>query len=255
MSTRPELKTLDSWDDEVLLCSSTIKNLGGPLEILEAGCGRSWPLDLAGIDYRLTGIDIDADALQSRVDTVGDMHETIIGDLSARGTIAPGRYDVIYSSFVLEHICDAESALLFMLDGLKPGGLLVLRIPDGKSVYGWTAKHTPLAIHVAYYRYFLGYADAGRPGHAPYPTYYAPLISREGIRDFCARNGCSILEERGHTYYVRGSGLRARILRAYVKAVWALSFGALAWRHNNLTYVIRKEGESHGANDANDIAP
>lgn len=240
MSTRTELKTVESWDEDVLLCSSIIKSLGGPLEILEAGCGREWPLDLEGVDYRLTGIDLDADALQSRVYTVGDLDEAIIGDLTVKGTIPPGRYDVIYSSFVLEHIRDAEGALVLMLDGLKPGGLLLLRIPDRDSVYGWTARRTPFLAHVAYYRYFLGLTDAGKQGHSPYRTYHAPLISRDGIRDFCSRHGCSILEERGHTYYVRGTSPRVRIIRAYAKAVWALSFGTLAWRHNNLTYVIRK---------------
>lgn len=141
---------------------------------------------------------------------------------------------------MLEHIRDAESALVNMLDGLKPGGLLLLRLPDRNSVYGWTARCMPFRVHIAYYRYFVRYAGAGKPGHPPYPTYYAPLISRGGIRDFCNERGCSILDERGHTYYVRGTGSRVRITRAYAKALWALSFGALAWRHNNLTYVIRK---------------
>jgi SAM-dependent methyltransferase len=249
MSNGTELKTVDTWDEDVMLLSSTIKGLGGTLEILEAGCGRAWPFELEGVDYRLTGIDLDAAALQSRVDTIGDLNEAIIGDLSVKGTIPPRRYDVIYSSFVLEHVRDAEGALVLMLDGLKPGGLLLLRIPDRDSVYGWTARRTPFQAHVAYYRYVLGLTDAGKPGHAPYPTYHAPVVSRDGLRDFCKRHGCSILEERGHTYYVRGTGSRVRITRAYAKTLWALSFGALAWRHNNLTYVIRK-GESATASSS-----
>jgi SAM-dependent methyltransferase len=245
VSTRTDPKTVDSWNEEVMLVSSIIKGLGGPLEILEAGCGLDWPLDLEGVEYRLTGIDLDADALRSRIETMGDLDEAIIGDLAVPGTIQPGRYDVIYSSYVLEHIPDAEGALVNMLNGLKPGGLLVLRIPDRDSVYGWTARHMPFRLHVAYYRYFVRYPDAGKPGHSPFPTYYAPFLSRAGIRDFCNRYGCSILEERGHTYYVRGNGARVRITRAYAKALWALSFGALAWRHNNLTYVIRKSESVH----------
>ncbi|WP_199182866.1 class I SAM-dependent methyltransferase [Mycobacterium sp. 4858] len=248
MSTRTELETVDSWQEEAMLVSSIIKSHGGPLEILEAGCGLDWPLDLEGVDYRLTGIDLDEDALQSRIETMGDLDEAIIGDLTLPATIQPDRYDVIYSSFVLEHIPDAEGALVNMINGLKPGGLLVLRIPDRDSVYGWTARHVPFWVHVAYYRYFVRYPHAGKPGHSPFPTYYAPLISRAGIRDFCTRNACTILEERGHTYYVHGTSARIRITRAYAKALWAFSFGALAWRHNNLTYVIRKS-ESAGIAD------
>lgn len=244
MRAGSKLETVDSWSEEVMLVSSVIRGLRGPLEILEAGCGLDWPLDLEGVDHRLTGIDLDPDALQSRIETKGDLDEALIGDLTVPATIQPGRYDVIYNSFVLEHIPDAEGALVNMLNGLKPGGLLVLRIPDRNSVYGWTARHVPFWVHVAYYRYFVRYPDAGKPGHSPFPTYYAPLLSRAGMRDFCARNGCSILEERGHTYYVRGAGARVRITRVYAKCLWALSFGALAWRHNNLTYVIRKAGSA-----------
>ncbi|WP_247649837.1 class I SAM-dependent methyltransferase [Mycobacterium ulcerans] len=143
MSSRTDLKTVDSWSDEVALCSSVIKSLGGPLEILEAGCGLEWPINLDGIDYRLTGIDLNADALQRRVEKVGDLDEANLGDLTVKGTIPPGRYDVIYSSFVLEHIHDAEAALALMFDGLKPGGLLLLRIPDRDAAYGLDhAAHT-----------------------------------------------------------------------------------------------------------------
>ena len=235
-----ELNTVDSWDADAESLSSSIKRLEGPLEILEAGCGREWPLDLDGVDYRLTGIDLDAHALESRVESVGDLHEAIVGDLTDRGAIAESRYDVIYSSFVLEHVRDAEMALDNMFRGLKPGGILLLRIPDRNSVYGWTARHTPFSVHVAYYRYFHRYADAGKPGHAPYHTYYASVVSREGIREFCVKHGYSILEERGHTYYACGANARARITRAYTKVIAALSFGALDWKHDNLTYVIQK---------------
>jgi SAM-dependent methyltransferase len=241
MTTALQLDTVDTWDDDVAILSSSIRGMGSPLEILEAGCGREWPLDLTGMTYRLTGIDLDADALKSRVESVGDLDEAIIGDLSAQGAIPRSSYDVIYNSFVLEHIRDAGAALENMVAGLKPGGLLLLRVPDRNSVFGWTARRTPFAIHVAYYRYFLGVKDAGKPGHAPYPTYHSPVVSRDGVRDFCAGHGCSIIEEHGHTYYASGDDIRSRITRIYAKAVSVLSFGALQWRHNNLTYVIRKD--------------
>lgn len=240
MSRRAELKTVDTWDGDAEILASAIRRLPGPLEILEAGCGRKWMLNLDGVDYRLTGIDLDAHALESRVAEIGDLDEAIVGDLCASGTIAEGCYDVIYSSFVLEHIRDAEGLLENMLRGLKPAGLLLLRIPDRDSVFGWTARHTPFSVHVAYYRYVRGLVDAGKPGHAPYHTYYAPIVSRDGIRDFCAKHRCSILVELGLTHYVRGDDARAQVTRAYAKTISALTFGALAWEHSDLTYVIRK---------------
>ena len=38
----------------------------GPLRILEAGCGTMWPLRLEGVEYQLTGVDVDRNALEVR---------------------------------------------------------------------------------------------------------------------------------------------------------------------------------------------
>jgi len=236
----PKLQTVDSWAADAEFLSRSIRSLQGPLEILEAGCGREWPIKLDGVRYRLTGIDLDRAALESRVRDVGDLHEAIVGDLSEPATIPPNRYDVIYSSFVLEHIRDAERALKNMISGLKRGGLLLLHIPDRNCVFGWTVRRTPFSVHVGYYRFVLGYANAGMPGFAPYPAYHAPVVSRRGIREFCEQNRCEILHEIGHSYYLRGKGLVPRATGIYARAMSLLSLGALPWRHNNLTYVIRR---------------
>ena len=242
MSALPELAMMDSWDADANFLSESIKKLRGPLNILEAGCGRSWPLDLKGVEYRLTGIDLDGEALKSRVEQVGDLHEAIIGDLCAPGMIRTETYDVIYSSFVLEHVAPAEQLLDNMVRGLKPGGLLLLHIPDRDSVFGWTARRSPFGVHVAYYRLVHRYKHAGEPGHPPYPTYHAPIVSRDGIWGFCRKHGCEVLHEHGHSYYVRGKGLRPLAIRLYSIGISVLSLGTLAWRHDNLTYVIRKNG-------------
>jgi hypothetical protein len=142
---------------------------------------------------------------------------------------------------VLEHIREAERALSSMVSGLKRGGLLLLRIPDRSSVYGCAARMMPFWLHVAYRRHVLGHKNAGKPGHSPYPTYYADVVSRRGVRTFCEAHGCEVLREYGLTYYLRRKSLRIFAVRVSVVAVWALSLGRLAWRHNNLTYVIRKK--------------
>src|SRR5215471_8873957 len=245
MGKLPKLQTVDNWAADTEFLTRSIKKLPQPLEILEAGCGREWPLKLDGVRYRLTGIDLDKAALESRVRDVGDLHEAIVGDLAKPNTIPRNRYDVIYSSFVLEHIKDAEAALQNMVSGLKRGGLLLLHFPDRSSVYGWTARSTPFSMHVGYYRFVLGIETAGQPGFHPYPTYHAPVVSRRGIRDFCAQNHCEILHEFGHTYYLhdrghRDTGLAVVAMGIYARAMSVLSLGWLAWRHNNLTYVIRR---------------
>ena len=68
-----------------------------PLEILEAGCGREWNIDIDGVDVRMTGIDLDEEALAYRRDVVGDLDEAIHGDLRAVG-LRRDFYDVVYSA-------------------------------------------------------------------------------------------------------------------------------------------------------------
>lgn len=69
--------------------------------ILEAGCGRKWNIALADVPFRLTGIDLDADALAYRTNVVGDLDEAIVGDLR-EVELTQHRYDVVFSAFVLE---------------------------------------------------------------------------------------------------------------------------------------------------------
>ena len=49
-----------------------------------------------------------------------------------------------------------------------------------------------------------------------------------------------VLHELGHTYYLDGRDLGTLATRVYAVAASAVSLGSLAWRHNNLTYVLRK---------------
>ena len=76
-----------------------------------------------------------------------------------------------------------------MVAALRPGGRLILRVPDGKSVFGWLAKHTPHVTHVWFKKYVERFPDAGKPGHAPYPTVYDDVVSAEGLREWARRSG------------------------------------------------------------------
>ena len=61
-----KIELLKSWDQDCRLMEKYIKQKainGSPLQILEAGCGQFWPLDLKDIQFTLTGVDIDKDAL------------------------------------------------------------------------------------------------------------------------------------------------------------------------------------------------
>lgn len=213
------------------------------IEILEAGCGRSWPFRLDGVRYRLTGIDLDADALKYRLEVQRDLNEALIGDLLTV-SIESKKFDVIYCSFVLEHILDARQVLLRFVEWLKPGGSIIIKVPDPRSAHGFMTKMTPHWFHVFYYKYIVGYKEAGQPGHGPYETYYDKVVSRPGLNEFCEENGLSVEIEVGMADMAKYGPWKDRALRLARRLVNIASGGTLSSRHSNLLFVIAKPARS-----------
>ena len=204
----------------------------GDLNIIEAGCGRRWPYEIDGINFKLTGIDLDEDALKIRKNKLNDLDITILGDLRSV-ELAESSYDVIYSAFVLEHIDGAQVVLDNFLRWLRPGGLMILKFPDRDSVYGFITRITPFWFHVFYKKYIMRRQNAGKPGFPPYPTYHNKIISRRAFLEFAKENNLSILEEIGTGRLPRFQMLITRILDG-------LSFGKLSSSHIDLLYVLEK---------------
>lgn len=235
-----DLVMLPSYIAEDELLERHVKDLTGEiteLDILEAGCGPSWPLRLGAIKYRLTGVDLDAAALEHRKHVVGDLHEAIVGDLR-EVDFGARQFDVIYNAFVLEHIENANLVLERFSQWLRPGGLLLLKLPDRDSVFGFVTRMTPFWFHIAYHKHILRRANAGKPGFGPYPTHHDRVVSRAGIHAFCKAHRFTICEERGLCTYVLE---RRTMVTLVARMVGLLSLGMLPWKHNNLTYVLKKQ--------------
>ena len=210
-----------------------------PISVLEAGCGHRWLLKLDGVEYFLTGVDLDRDALEMRKNVRKDLDEAIHGDLRTI-SFSERKFDVVYSAFVLEHIDGAEDVLSRMVNWLKPNGIVILEIPDPNSVKGFVTRITPHWFHVFYYRFLLGVKTAGKTGFGPYRTYFDPVVSRAGMRAFCERHRLEIAAE----YALPTDGPRGGIARLLVNlctsATGFLSLGSLSKRHADLVYVLRR---------------
>jgi SAM-dependent methyltransferase len=244
MMPLPDLELSKSREEEVGLIEDFIRRQvgpAGPIRILEAGCGRRWPLLLEGVDYHLTGVDSDPDALKIRKNVSKDLDEIVEGDLRTI-QLPAAEFDVVYNSFVLEHIQGAEGVLQSFLKWVKPGGLIVLRIPDPASVQGWVTRITPHWFHIFHYRFILRLPHAGEPGFPPYPTYYDPVVSRQGLRAFCQQHGLTIEAERGDGFYRPGFGSAQRFIDLVKRIIGKLSLGAFSDKHTNLLYVLRTKG-------------
>ncbi|MEQ8383462.1 MAG: class I SAM-dependent methyltransferase [Coleofasciculus sp. A1-SPW-01] len=230
------------WDEENsrIIRQYIQEHLSGSIKILEAGCGQKWDLNLQGIDYELTGIDLSQEALEIRKYKKKDLDKIIVGDLRTI-ELKEAEYDVIYSSYVLEHISDAEKVLDNMYNWLKPEGFLILRIPDAETVYGFLSKLSPFWLKILYKKYIQGRSNAGKPGYDPFPTVYEPFVSKSGIRNYCKKQGLNIKIEYSYAFDAKD------IFKAYpflgdviVNTVGALSLGNLASNRTDLLYIIQK---------------
>lgn len=212
---------------------------GEKVRILEAGCGRRWNLDLSGVDVHLTGIDIDADSVRVRVAEAGDLDEAIVGDLR-EADLPAGSYDIAYSSFVLEHVAGAEQLLDRLVAAVRPGGLLLLRIPDRDSVFAFLTRCSPHWVHVQYWKRIRGIERAGTPGSGPFPVVYDKVVSWHGMTGYCNQHGLAILDAYSNNFHLGNYGRHAALVDYGLRSVALLSLGRLTAGYNNIAFVIRK---------------
>lgn len=239
----PPAKDLQLWQEINRLIARRITELydgTSKLNILEAGCGQRWSLQMNEVKYILTGVDLDRQALDIRVNKIKDLDKAIQGDLQTL-ELDNLAYDVIYSAFVLEHVEKTEQVLDKFARWLKPGGIIILHIPHWDTVHGFFTRVTPFWFHVLYYRYIEGKRNAGKPGFGPYPVYYNRILSQNGIRQFCKNHQLKIIDELVSSIMLNKQNGKTKIIKIFSILVSILSLGRLPWRPSTQTYVIKKE--------------
>ena len=219
------------------------QRLGRRLSILEAGCGQRWTLDLMGVDFTLTGVDLDPAALEMRKTKMRDLDVAIVGDICSI-QLPEASFDVVYSAFVLEHVRRADVALENLVKWLRPGGLMILRLPERRAARTFLTRALPHRAHVWYYRYVLRKQQAGQPGHAPYPTYHHPLTDRERLCRFLVERDVNCPNTYGDGFVREGEHPLTRlVIRGIVRTVSALSLGGLTADYRDVLYIAAKSDE------------
>jgi SAM-dependent methyltransferase len=155
------------------------------LKIYEAGGGSTsfLPLDVLRRAH-VTVVDIDEDQIQNN----DYAQETILGDVQSH-RFAPGSFDLVICYNVIEHLADVGAALEGFCESLKPGGLMLIGAPNPRSLSGVVTKYTPHWFHVWFYRHVRGDRNAGKPGHAPFPTFFHPLVTLSNLGTFASTHG------------------------------------------------------------------
>ncbi len=93
-----------------------------------------------------------------------------VGDIETY-SFSPGEFDAVLCWTVLEHLANPRAALANMARALRPGGLLIIGVPNLWSLKGLITKLTPHRFHVWAYRHVWGYRDAGTPAFGPFRTH------------------------------------------------------------------------------------
>jgi SAM-dependent methyltransferase len=204
----------DNWKASVLglaeLCHAEGRSDHGRVRALEIGGGR-WPIltpretDRAGIAYTVN--DIEAAELASGPAEFDKARFDIAGELDPSFR---GRFDLIFSCMVLEHVSDATRAWSNMFELLAPGGVAVAFHPTLYApalVINWLA---PEALTGPVLRFFFPHRanTATRKFPARYdlctavPSVVEPVLRGAGFRQIL------IAPFWGDLYFEQLPGLR-----------------------------------------------
>jgi len=159
------------------------------LAVYEAGGGSTsfLPLDVLRRAY-VTVVDIDEDQIRNN----DYAQQTILGDVQSY-RFPPGSFDLVICYNVIEHLADAGAALLRFCESLKEGGLMLIGAPNPRSLSGVVTKYSPHWFHVWFYRHIRGQREAGRAGHAPFPTFFHPLVTLSNLEAFANAHGLEVI--------------------------------------------------------------
>jgi len=211
------------------------------LAVYEAGGGATsfLPLDIMRRAH-VTVVDIDE--TQNLNNDYAD--EKILGDIQTY-RFQPDSFDLVICYNVIEHLPDVQAALLRFCECLKKNGLILIGAPNPNSLSGIVTKYTPHWFHVWFYRHVRGDMDAGKPGEAPFPTFFHPLVSLANLDAFAKAHGLEVIYRREYES-PRFPEMRTRkpVFGALVDlAARAMNFllpGNTDVRHGDYHVILRK---------------
>lgn len=230
-------------DPEIANLETVLDRLGatrGRKKVLEAGCGSLTHVRFE--DPYVVGIDISREQLARN----SGLREAICDDLQ---TWDPplSEFDVVVCWDVLEHLPAPRRALANLIRAAKPGGFLILALPNVFSIKGLIAKFTPHRFHVWAYRRFWGVVKAGTEGRGPFHTYLRWSVAPGAMLKFARESGLcvehfsayeSLMQQHIRTHHP----LANLILTASGRAGRLLSAGRFDPTQSDYILVLRKPG-------------
>jgi SAM-dependent methyltransferase len=237
-----ELPAGEARDSLLAVHATLMKELPRrPLAIYEAGGGSTSFLPLEVMQRAdVTVVDIDAE--QIRNNDYAD--RKILGDIQTY-RFAPGSFNLVICYNVIEHVPDVEATLDGFFDAVKPGGLILICAPNPRSLSGIVTKYSPHWFHVWFYRHIRGDRNAGKPGHAPFPTVFHPLVTLSRLEAFAEAHGLEVIYRRTveSPRYPEMRVKRPALARLVDAAAATLNYvlpGKIDVRHGDYHVILRR---------------
>ena len=155
--------------------------------IVEAGCGAR-----SHLTYPPRADVMGLDVSRAQLRRNHDVRWPIEADV-ARLPVASGCAAAAVSWDVLELVPYPDAALSELARVVRPGGVVVLGLPNAVSLKGIVTRLTPWRVHVWVYRRVLGDPTAGTETSDQFPTTLRLVLRSAGIRRLAARLGLDVL--------------------------------------------------------------
>lgn len=188
----------ENWDDQVFR-ERILARLRPDAVVLDlgAGSGLVQQMNFRGKARRLYGVDLDPRVVENPM-----LDEGIVTDVGIL-PFEDGKFDVVFSNNVLEHLEDPLKVFAEVSRVLKPGGVFLFKTPQKFHYVPVISKLTPHFFHE-----FINKLR-GRAETETFPTRYLANTSR-AVANYAAQAGFRILgieQVEGRPEYLRMSSL------------------------------------------------
>jgi SAM-dependent methyltransferase len=220
----------EGWDD-ALYRAAVLRHAHPDASALDLGAGRGAnPATAFREEVReVFGVDVDDAVLENQ--DVDDAR--VIGE-DGRIPYEDERFDLIVSSYVLEHVEDPVSFFSEVARVLRPGGVFVARTPNHLHYVPLIARLTPQRFHV-----YIN-ARRGREEQDTFPTCYR-ANSPTAVRQLAEGAGLEVVDIQRHDgrpEYLRFNALTYSVGLLYERI--SSSSELFAWMRPLLIIELRK---------------
>jgi ubiquinone/menaquinone biosynthesis C-methylase UbiE len=135
----------DEWKRKMDLIESKIKNK----IVLDAGCGTGGAINyFSNFCKEIYGIDISRENIEKAKEKYKNKNLFFQVDNVEKISFDESTFDVVYSRWVIEHLKNPKKFIDETYRILKPGGVLILWVPNVKNPIGVLTKMIPFAMQI-----------------------------------------------------------------------------------------------------------